>query len=218
VSEAAFASGLKLLRLLQLADSALPIGGLTHSFGLETLIEEGELEKNDLFPFFQVLLCENLLLDAVYCRKAHSGERVGALNERLNALRLARELREGSISLGRRFLIHVANLEEEIAACAEDSHFVVAFGYVSGALGFNAEDTVSAFLHQSITAALSVCQRLLRLGQREAAQIAWDLKPFILDTVARSATLSVETVGTFAHLPELASMRHPTLPTRLFVS
>jgi urease accessory protein len=216
------ARGLNLLRLLQLADSGLPIGGLAHSFGLETMIEEGDLSLGDLFGFLRVLLSEGLLLDAVFCRCAHrraeSRESVDELNNRLSALRLARESREASIVLGRRFLSLVASLEPELALCPENTHWVVAFGYACGALGFPEEDTVSTFLHQSIAANISVCQRLLPLGQREAAQMSWDLKPHILETTAQSATLSVGEIGSFAHLSELASMRHPTLATRLFVS
>jgi urease accessory protein len=74
------------------------------------------------------------------------------------------------------------------------------------------------FLHQSLLSAVSAGQRLMRLGQMEANRMAWALKPAILDTVSRSASLGVEDVYCFAHLPELASMRHPTLATRLFMS
>jgi urease accessory protein UreF len=52
----------------------------------------------------------------------------------------------------------------------------------------------------------------------QSSRIAWDLKPLIAETAARTGTLSVETVAAFSYLPDLASMRHPALETRLFVS
>ena len=211
-----------LLRLLQLADSALPVGGLAHSFGLETMIEEGDLALSGLFSFLRDLLSEGLLLDAVFCRSAHlraeRGETIDDLNARLSALKLARESREASLALGRRFSALLATLDPSLAVCPEATHFVLAFGYAGGRLGLGADKTVAAFLHQSVTSAISVCQRLLRLGQLEAAQVNWDLKPSIVETTAKSVHLAIDEVRSFAHLPELGSMRHPLLPTRLFVS
>jgi len=211
-----------LLRLLQLADSALPVGALAHSFGLETLIDAGELALSGLFAFLQDLLSEGLLLDAVFCRSAHlraeRGETLDDLNARLGALKIARESREAGLALGRRLSALLAALDPSLAICPDATHFVLAFGFAAGRLGLGADETVAAFLHQNVTSAISVCQRLLRLGQLEAAQVNWDLKPSIVDTTAKSSRLAVDEVYSFAHLPELGSMRHPMLPTRLFVS
>ncbi len=214
--------GLNLLRLLQLADSALPVGGTVHSWGLESLIEEGHLGLPDLFPYLQALLSESLLFEAVFCRCAHTrgAERakIEDLTWKISAFRLARESREASLAVGKRFAALVESLEPRNGQAMENTHLCVAFGYACGLLGLSVDDSVGAFLQQSVGATVSVCQRLLRLGQREAAQIIWDVKPDILNTVKRSAVYSTEEVGCFAHLPELASMRHPTLTTRLFVS
>src|SRR5580698_6574423 len=101
------------LRLLHLADSALPIGSLAHSFGLETLTDSGRLTVPDLPDFFRTLIEESAFVEAVFCRAGYSlansdetfaGPRWLALNERVSAMKPGREARQGSAVLGRNFL------------------------------------------------------------------------------------------------------------------
>src|SRR5690242_18340205 len=108
-----------LLRLLHLADSALPVGATAHSFGLEKLIDDGLLSTADLESFFEDYLEENGVLEASYCRAAHRlafdspdvfGTAWRDLNERLSARKPARESREASLAIGRRFLRLAADL------------------------------------------------------------------------------------------------------------
>jgi urease accessory protein len=224
------------LQLLQLGDSALPIGSMSHSFGLEALVFDEDIENSaarcpsSLLWYLEDSLSESLLVDAVFCREAHAraiqGAAVVDLNQRISALRLARESREASLTMGRRFAALAASLvpcaQLSSLASLDELHHSVAFGYTLGVLpgpcATHPELTISAFLHQCILNSISAAQRLLPLGQIEASRIAWKLKPAILETVKRSQSLSVSTVCSFAHLPEMASMRHPCLPTRLFIS
>jgi urease accessory protein len=221
-----------LLHLLHLADSALPIGSLSHSFGLEALVFDGDIEAGaqscpaSVGAYLEDCLSETLLVDAVFCREAHSravqGDPVDDLNRHLSARRPARETREASLTMGRRFAALAGMLQPSPAlldlAKADELHHAVAFGFTCGLLEIDADAAVGAFLHQSILTIISAAQRLLPLGQRQASRIAWELKVAILETVKQTRTLSFRTAGSFAHLPETASMRHPCLPTRLFVS
>jgi urease accessory protein len=211
-----------LLKLIQLADSALPIGSLSHSFGLESLVFDGDVCPESLYGYLEDSLSESLLIDAVFCREAHTGADLSDMNQQLSALRLARETRDASLAMGRRFAALAAALEPNpaLAALAQirELHHSVAFGYTFGILGIAPDSTVSAFLHQCVLNAISAAQRLLPLGQTQANRIAWQLKPAIMEAVVQTRTLSFAAVRSFAHLPETACMRHPCLPTRLFIS
>ena len=230
---------LALLRLMHIADSALPIGSAAHSFGLEALIDSGDLVVADLEPFFVALLDETGWLEAAYCRAAHALGATGLtpdgvaewvrINARLAALRPARESRTASATLGRRLLRLVGDLAAtpllERAIVAANAAGVAtfhctAFGLVGSALGNDATTTTLIYLHQSLAALISACQRLLPFGQNAAAQLLWHLKPTILAVAQASdvASQDLDAVGGFAPLAELGSLCHPHLRTRLFIS
>jgi urease accessory protein len=226
------------LRLLHLADSALPIGSLAHSFGLESLVATEILDVNGLFGFLRGYLEEAGTMEPVFCRAAFrlavepsrkfAVERWLALNIRLSALKPARESRAGSAALGRNFLTIVLALGElpvlrEALEAARKPPAVaiqhsLAFGLASGALGFDEDHAVLAYLHQSAANLVSACQRLLPLGQTDAARILWNLKPVMIETAARSAAGDPESVSCFMPLLDWGAMEHPALSTRLFVS
>jgi urease accessory protein len=204
-----------LLRLLQLADSVLPIGGTAHSFGLETLADEGALRPEGVEEFLRDYLNENGTLEAAFVHRAWNCDQIGDLNDELSARKPARESREASLKLGRRFAELVNGLAE--APLLETGlHYCVAFGAAGAEFGIPENAVTLAYLQQSITGLVSACQRLMPLGQVAAAKIIWNLKPAIAETAARG--IPAEEVWCFSPFPELASMRHGSIETRLFIS
>lgn len=238
---------LYLLQLLQLADSALPIGSAAHSFGLEMLASSDLLTPLTMELFLRDYLGETGRVEAIFCRLAYQladrpVDAAGldywrALNQTLSACKPARESRSASLTLGRRFLHLVASLEPTpwlaaTAALATNSgnsvHHSLAFGLAGGALALGESATVAAYLQQLLTGLLAASQRLLPLGQSQAMQIAWRLKPTLTGLLEQtqgeiaqalpSPSALLAEVSTVQPLLELASMRHATLTTRLFIS
>src|SRR6266568_6140793 len=88
---------LTLLRLMQLADSALPIGAAAHSFGLETLVVEGWLSVERLEAFLRDYLEEAGALEGVFCLRGYQlGRQAISNNTAENSAQVVGESLAGS--------------------------------------------------------------------------------------------------------------------------
>jgi urease accessory protein len=225
------------LRLLHLADSALPIGALSHSFGLESLVAAEILNAADLPVFLHGYLQEAGLLEAVACREAFRlagiedpNLRAGRwleINDYLSAFKPARESRSASAVLGRNFLQAALRLGdfpalrdawEASLKSASLIHHSAAFGLASVVLALDESRVVLAYLHQMTGGLVSACQRLLPIGQNEATRMLWNLKPAMLEAAELSGRYTLDEVNCFMPLLDWGAMEHPALATRLFIS
>ena len=225
------------LQLVHLADSALPIGALAHSFGLESLTSTEILTAANLESFLRAYIEEAGLLEAVFCR--HAYRLVGArgeefpidrwvdLNFQLSARKPAREARTGSATIGRTFLMAINSLGDypvlrgALAAAKESSagpHHSLAFGLAAAILDLDENLAALSFLHQSVASLVSAGQRLLPLGQTEATRILWNLKPAMIACAEASASCSIDAAFCFLPTLDWGAMEHPALSTRLFIS
>src|SRR5258708_6855121 len=188
---------IKLLQLMQLSDSGLPIGAAAHSFGLESLAEWRAVTANSLELLIQSYLHEQGLLEACYCRAAYAAyqerDSLEVLGRMLSALKPARESRDASIILGRRLIGLCSSIlppekAEHLAVAFRDAdtHHAIAFGHLSALLQFDEEHAVAAFLHQTFWSLVSAAQRLMPVGQNQAVAALWLMKEELVNVANES--------------------------------
>ncbi len=226
----------QLLALLQLNDSAFPSGAFTHSYGLEQLVREVVVrDATDVERFVTSVLTQTIArseASAAYAatEAALDGDlaTVAALDRALFALKPAAELRQASLTTGRRFLeevaIHVESplldqYRTEVAADHRLGNYAVAFAVVAAAHGIEARYVPAAVLLSAATAMLQAAMRLTRVSHRDVQAILHRLRPLIARLAAdiRSAAQPGVLSG-FHPVQDIASMRHASAEARLFAS
>jgi urease accessory protein len=218
-----------LLTLLSLADSALPIGAYSHSWGLETWVQNGALNNaNDVLEAIRALLVLSLgPLDGTACALAHSYQfnrefsLFEKLNKQLTAARWTKETHEASTSMGERLYklcFDLKLVKDDRERLPKPLHHSAAFGWVASAASIPRPEAVAAFLQSSCTSLISACVRLIPLGQTDGQRIITSLRPTVDVIAAACLDCDLDEVGSFGPLNEWASVEHQSLYSRLFQS
>jgi urease accessory protein len=224
-----------LLSLLHFTDTAFPTGGYAHSFGLEHYCQAGIVRDADGVKRFLLAQLEgsagpcDATAAAAALRATRAGDADGCrrLDETVEAMKPAREFREGSRQMGRQTLRVAAALtgEARLVRYAADvdkglapGHHAVAYGLASAALGWEPEWAATAYLYSTTALLVGAALRLLSMGQMEGQRVLWGLHPVIERVAREAAAREAGDLWSFAPGIEMAGIRHASLEMRLFRS
>ena len=225
----------RFLSLLQFTDGLFPAGAYAHSFGLEACVDSGEVRdaagvEAFLRAYLEGSAAPTDAVGAICARRAAAREDLDAclaLDETLDAMKPASELRDASRQMGRQTLRVATHLRAQpslqnfasaVAAEATPGHHPVVFGMIGGALGWNAMEMTSAYLYSTSAALVGAALRLLPLGQLAGQTILWNIRPRIAALAEHAQDKTEADMWSFAPALEIAGMRHALLDARLFRS
>lgn len=224
-----------LLALLQYGDGLFPAGGFAHSFGLETLAQEGRVRDRDGLEAFVAAQLEGSagpadgVAAAVAAQLAEQADvgGIAALDARLDAMKTVPEFRAASRQMGRQTARVAAALAHDVFVAGvwrgiEDGltpgHHAPVFGAALGRRGVEPEAAAAAFLYSTAALLVGAGLRLLSVGQVQAQTVLAAVLPRVASLAAVAATTDVEEMWSFTPALELAGLRHAGLEMRLFRS
>ncbi|WP_228548345.1 urease accessory protein UreF [Sporosarcina obsidiansis] len=223
------------LHLLQIHDSAFPIGNYTHSYGMETFIQENRIHtKEHLLEFCKTFLKHNLAYgDAIFIQEAYKETEkrdmnaLLSLDELCGAVKLAKESREASINVGKQFMRTILPLHEypllsdwqaHIKSGKAKGHYAIVFGIFCSLNNFDRDQAVMLHLYSTINGLIQNAVRAVPFGQNTGVQVLHELLECISEVANSVRGLTVQDISNNALHIELASMKHEYLFSRLFIS
>jgi urease accessory protein len=224
-----------LLQLLHLCDTALPIGGFSHSAGLETYTQEGIItDKNSAKEFVIQQLSQNLFYtDAALLSLAYEAacnndlKTIIELDDICTAVKLPKEMRLASNKLGIRLLkifaksdafILTKKYRECIFKKESFGHYCIAFGLLSHDMNINKEQALTGFYYNAATGFVTNSVKLIPLGQHDGQEILLSLFTLINELVQQSLQPDKDMIGYCCAGFDIRSMQHEQLYSRLYMS
>lgn len=225
----------KILSLFQLCDSNFPTGAFSHSYGLETYIQENQVHDQETFlQWLHVYLNEQLIYsDGLACHLVYEAlekedyQKVWKLDWMLTVQNLPRETREGTQRIGERMLKLIESFYdipilsqygERIKKKQSFGHPAIVFTMVGHHLGVSASVTTLYYLYSCISSLVQNAVRAIPLGQTAGQIIIQRTQNDLALAVERIQALDEEDFGIVSPGLELSQMKHERVNIRIFMS
>lgn len=222
--------------LLQLNDSLFPIGGYSHSYGLETYIQKGIVyDGKSAENYIQKKLIQNLAYsDFLAIRLAYEHVQkkeyvyIDELEDRLGASKIPAEIREASGKLGSRFVKTVL----QMGVVWENDSFQqyiqlrkgkivshpCAYGVFCFSVGIPLPDALYAYMYGQTSAMVTNCVKTIPLSQTEGQKILYRLHSWLQKAYKRVMCAEKEMFCASTPGFDLRCIQHEKLYSRLYMS
>ena len=218
-----------LWHLLQTTDSTFPTGAYAHSGGLEGLATDGAANPKELIQ--SILRRSFARVDLPACALAHraaeGGDEAGLLeiDDVVDSLKGPREAREASRSLGRRRLKsltlqdpRLTFFSRKVEGNETPGHQSVVTGLHLAAASISRRDALLSFTYSTAAGLAGAAMKIFPFGQAGAQELLTRCGEMAPDLIDEADGMVLDDLGAFTPLLDLASMRHETAYTRIFIS
>jgi urease accessory protein len=224
-----------ILSLFQLCDTNLPTGGFSHSYGLETYVQEGRVHDQATFAKWlrvylneQLIYSDGLASHLVYeALENNDFQKIWKLDRMLTVQNLSRETREGTQRMGERMLNLVealydvpvlAEYRNRIKEKKSFGHSSVVFTIIGHHLGVPKSTTTLYYLYSAITSLIQNAVRAIPLGQTAGQKTIQEFQKELVEAATKIQNLDEEDFGITSPGLELAQMKHERVNIRIFMS
>jgi urease accessory protein len=223
------------LRLLQLGDSALPIGGYSHSWGLEAAIEQGLVrDAASLESWARAWLrhgvapCEGVVV-AACCHAVAEDDwpTVACASDLLEISIAPPTLRHAGHEMGEQLLALADGWDwAALAASALRRqrlaggawHHAPVFAALAATAGAAPEEALLVYLHQAALGCISAGVRAVPVGHTHGQQVVARLHNDLVELARQFAAAALDVAGSFSPAHERLCHAQADLYTRLFRS
>ena len=213
----------------------LPIGGFSHSAGLETYVQFGIVKnKESAKKFVEAQLQQNVFYtDAALVSFSYDAAEqkdwkgMMRLDEECSAVKLPREMRQASQKLGLRLL----RIFEPVTDCLSENeyvksirsgncsgHYSIVFGLCASVLNIAKIDALKGFYYNTAAGMVTNSVKLIPLGQQDGQEILFSLHSLINVLAEKSLQPDRELVGLCCTGFDIRCMQHEELYSRLYMS
>ena len=221
--------------LLHLFDPTLPIGGYTHSNGMETYVQNSLVNnKSTAHKYVEHMLRYNMKYnDAAFVSLAYEACRIQdmdeliALDQECSALKAPKEIRQASKKLGLRLIKifkrkienqFLSDYEKMILSGVADTHYCVVFGLIAHLLHIPKKEALYAYYYNAAVGMVTNAVKLVPLGQLDGQDIIFSMNDLLEQLTSETLALDRNLVGLCNVAFDIRCMQHERLYSRLYMS
>ena len=225
----------KIFAIIQLCDSNFPSGAFSHSFGLETFIQQDLVKNRETFEaFLKEYVFQNLVYnDGLATRIAYEFVENGdekalwTLDEMLYISCTAAESREASRRIGQQMIrickeLYPSDLllrySNKVKTKECYGHSAIVIAIICKFLSISKELAITTTLYASVSSMIQNAVRGIPLGQTDGQLLLLKMQEIIPEAILQIERLTIRELGCTQPSLEIAQMQHEQLSVRLFMS
>lgn len=224
----------RIFRLMQLSDSALPVGGFSFSVGLEAAVAAGRVtSERSLGEFLLAAVRQSATCDGVAslaaCRAMFRGDFATAqrADELLSLFKVGDESRRMSLRMGHKLAELACDMfpmkapdrwAEAIRESKIEGHHATTLGVLFATLGLSEEELFTTLLFGVAAQITSAALRLMRIDHRATQRLLFALAPKVEELYAELSPRTLDEIELFAPELEILCSMHEQGNQRMFMS